>query len=93
MKMVVLDKNEKTLLGKQGWIIKDNMLITKALEYNVMEFYTLTTKSKIRKLINLTLKSKKPNIKNTEFINIMTEIAKIEKELGLYESDNEKVGL
>lgn len=91
--MVVLDKNEKTLLGKQGWIIKDNMLITKALEYNVMEFYTLTTKSKIRKLINLTLKSKKPNIKNTEFINIMTEIAKIEKELGLYESDNEKVGL
>lgn len=91
--MVVLDKNEKTLLGKQGWIIKDNMLITKALEYNVMEFYTLTTKSKIRKLINLTLKSKKPNIKNTEFINIMTEIAKIEKELGLYEGDNEKVGL
>lgn len=91
--MVVLDKNEKTLLGKQGWIIKDNMLITKALEYNVMEFYTLTTKNKIRKLISLTLKSKKPNIKKDEFINIMTEIAKIEKELGLYESDNEKVGL
>ena len=91
--MIILDKNEKQLLGKQGWIIKDNTLITKALEYNVMEFYTLTTKSKIRQLINLTLKSKKPNIKNTEFINIMTEIAKIEKELGLYESDNEKVGL
>lgn len=91
--MIILDKNEKQLLGKQGWIIKDNTLITKALEYNVMEFYTLTTKSKIRQLIYLTLKSKKPNIKNTEFINIMTEIAKIEKELGLYESDNEKVGL
>lgn len=85
MKMVVLDKNEKTLLDKQGWIIIDNTILLKDIKTNVVEFVVKRDKHDIRKLIQLTRQSCKPDQKLETYNNVMCDIVMLEKKLELYD--------
>ena len=81
--MVRLTKEQKKLLGEQGWIILDNQIILKGYIDNVVNFYTIRPKDKINKLVKLNRQAANPNIKNQDYNNKMTEIAILEKELKL----------
>lgn len=81
--MLKLTKEQRKTLGEQGWIIIDNQIVLKGYIDNVVNIYAIRSKEKINKLVKLNKQVANPNIKNKDYINKMTEIAILEKELRL----------
>lgn len=90
--MIVLTREQKQTLVRQGWVKIGNTLLLANKDTNVVEEIILSSKGTIRHLLQLTIKATKP-IKADDYINTMIDIDKIERELKLYESDNAKIGL
>lgn len=83
--MIKLTKEQRKLLGEQGWIIIDNTILLKDIKTNVVEFVVKRDKHDIRKLIQLTRQSCKPDQKLETYNNVMCDIVMLEKKLELYD--------
>lgn len=83
--MIKLTQAQRKLLGEQGWIIIDNTILLKDIKTNVVEFVVKRDKHDIRKLIQLTRQSCKPDQKLETYNNVMCDIVMLEKKLELYD--------
>lgn len=83
--MIKLTQAQRKLLCEQGWIIIDNTILLKDIKTNVVEFVVKRNKHDIRKLIQLTRQSCKPDQKLETYNNVMCDIVELEKKLELYD--------